>query len=324
MKRGEAYEKIKEEIRNNPGITKGELEDKFPHNTVWYNIYSNKGKLKKEIRIELKPTSKGQTVDTYYLITPDNNLADPDYLKFLIQNYESSTSLRDRYKQIQINKDIFEVCQHKKIRDEEFINFLIKHSKKREIWELDFERENVYRDDHGFWICLGSIANNLLKAIEIDKKDNATKEESLLKTIRGAGEFLEKVVFNRSDRLLERELALDVLRLMNHPKRHDIAFELLEKIDTEKKLEYDKINNRSTFTTELDAFRKDIESLVFSYNKINPTDCRKRLYALLDANLGSVKPYHGSQKKITFTDREMKLRKEIMYLLDMTRNKQYG
>ena len=254
-------------------------------------------------------------------------MADPDYLKFLIQSYESSTSLRDRYKQIQINADIYEVCHHKKIKDEEFIKFLIKHSKKKEFWKLDIEgRHDRYQDDNGFWICLGTIASKLLRDVEIDKKDNATKEESLLKLIRSIGGFFEKVVFNRSRRLSERELALDVLRLMNHLKRYDIAFELLEKIDTEKKFEYFDVmnNNRKIFTTEFDAFRKDIESLIFSYNKINPLDCKKRLYTLLDANLGSVKPYHGSTKKITFTNREMKLKKEIMYLLDMTRKKQYG
>ncbi len=324
MKRGEAYKKIKEVIRKKPGITKGDLEKEFVHSTIWYNIYSDKGKLKKDIRIEIKQNSKGQLEDTYYLTTPDNNLADPNYLKFLMQNYESSTLLRDRLKQIQINVDIYEVCQHKKIRDEEFIKFLIKHSKKKEIWGLDIEGENIYQDGNGFWMCLGTIASKLLRDIEIDKKDNAKKEESLLELIRNVtGEFFEKVIFNPSEKPSDRELALSVLRLMNHPEKHNIAFKLLEKIDTEKKLEYTR-HKHKTFVTEFDVFKGEIESLIFSYNKTNPTECRKRLYAILDANLGSVKLYPGSEKKITFADREKKLRKEIIYLLETTREKQYS
>ena len=309
---------IKKEFKS---ISEIRAETKLAYTTIKDIVNRLKGK---KVEETLGFDKSGAPTKRYRSLI-DKDIADSDYLKFLIQNYESSTLAQDRYKQIQIKKDILKACQHKKIRDEEFIKFLIKYSKKKEHWKLDFENENIYQEDNGFWLFLGTIATNLLRDIEIDKKDNATKEKSLLKLIRSTGVFFEKVVFNRSRMLTERELALDALKLMRHQKRHDIAFKLLEKIDTKKKLEYYDVtnNHRKIFTTELDAFRRDIEFLIFSYNKDNPTDCRKRLYDILDDNLGSIKPSHGSKKSIIFTDKEMKLRKEIMYLLDMTREQQY-
>ena len=111
-------------------------------------------------------------------------------------------------------------------------------------------------------------------------------------------------------------------------------------MDTEKALDFSSSQSLmfdpkpNAKGTELDIFRRQIESLIFSYAKINPIACRKRLYPLLEANSGSEISLRlreaGSellaskkQSAIQFTAREMKIKEEIMYLLEATRKKQY-
>ncbi len=323
MKKGKVAEKILETIKNNSGITKGKLEDIYPHTTVWRNIYSDNGSLKNDIRIEKNSVG----VDTYYSIKTEGDIPS-EHLHFLMESYRfSSTSSLGRTKQEEIISDIHAVCHKKKIRNKEFIKFLIEYSKKRGKWDIDFsqtlkQRFGVgYHDNNIFWMCLGAVALKLVSNIESDKSDNTRFEEYLLELIRSTRGFFEKVIFDfeHTRNPSERILALDVLRKMMYPKIYDIAFKLLENVDAEKEIDFSK----SKAKTEFDIFRNQIESLIFSYAKIDPTNCRKRLYSLLDAILGSEISDSNKHRRIKFNARELKIKDEIMYLLEVTRKGQY-
>lgn len=345
-KRGEAKAEIIETIRNNPGITKGKLEDLHSHSTVWHNIYSKKGALKNEIHIEKSSTG----IDRYFLKKTHGDV-DTEFLHFLIDNYKSSLISQDSLKQHEILSDIDAVCHEKKIRDINFINFLIEYSRKKEKKCVNFNRSQYLNSDYEqcglenhndslFWIYLGKVALRLIFDIETEKNDDITVEDNLLDLIRNTGGFFEKVIFS-SRGPFERVLALDILINMLHPNRFDIAFKLLEKVDTEKELdgfssgskimghsirprERDDDIRFSRSVTELDIFRDQIQSLICSYAEINPTDCRKRLYALLDVNLGSQsKKSIKGYARIELTARNQKMRNEIMYLLEATRKMRY-
>jgi len=350
-KRGETKTAILETIKNTPGITKGALEDIYAHSNVWRNIYSDKGSLGEKLRIE----KNSMGVDTYYAIETEGDV-DSEYLPFLMNGYKSSSTLRDRAKQLEFLVDIIGVCRERKIRDEKFIKFLIEYSNKREKWgcadglygRFDFEHRHgiEFHDDNLFWVCLGYVALKLICDIE-NNGDTPSKEKSLLKLIRSTGEFFEKIIFNCKRTPSERVLALDIMREIQHPKRYDIAFKLLEEVNIEAGLDcsmspsllgYYSLFPRRTQGdnylnadrepcayihkgTELDIFRRQIEFLVFSYAKVNYKECRKRLYSLLDANLGREISSGGDFEGIEFNPREIEMKYEIEYLLGETRTR---
>jgi len=222
-----------------------------------------------------------KTVKAYRLVALED-LASHDELNSLMKFYKQALSDKNMQKLLQVQLDIVDICQHKKVRDKEFITFLVEEVKKMDVNTRDMCME-----------CLGHVATSLLKSIETEEYSldfiSGHHEKQLLDIVYTSVDFLAKVILTIGDisdfQAGRKNSALDgffefanskfyaflALERFDHPRKFEVVFELLSKVST-------KDQYRTIVTPLINAIVRD---LVLLYAEVNPLRCRQKLYSLL-------------------------------------------
>jgi hypothetical protein len=226
----------------------------------------------------------GKIVNKYYLLD-FQNLADPDELSWIMETYTKASLDNNTDKIQQLQKDIESICLCKKIRDKDFIKFLVEKAQ-----ETD-NNTRILRK------CLGHLSTSILKTIETEEESlellSGYHEKYLLSIVEGSINSFTKIILDGKREYMERIEALDVLRQFSCPEKIDVAFELLKKVDTKERKYNDKelqeylrkgtaiYVGKDNLVSEIEIFYPFICELILFYAKINTTDCRKKLYDLI-------------------------------------------
>lgn len=281
-KKGDEEKRYIEILKKNPrGLTRVEIRNKTgmkpPTEQGITKRLLNRNAI---VEGELWDMKGKKTVKAYRLVAL-KDLASHDELNSLMKIYKQALSDKNMHRLLQVQLDIEDICEYKKVRDKEFITFLVEEVKKMDVNTRDT-----------FMSCLGYVATSLLKSIETEEYSlefiSGHPERQLLDIVYTSVDFLAKVILtvgDISDFQAGRTSALDnffkfaesrmcaflALYRFDHPKKFEVAFELLGKVST-------KDQYRRVVTPPMIPIVRD---LVLLYAEVNLLRCRQRLYSLL-------------------------------------------
>lgn len=301
LKKGEGHKKILDAIENK-GLTKLEIVKATGLN---YTTVDEALKVLSPSKIELIDVKEiDGKKESRYISKISHNAVPPEYLKLLVENYQSKENEKHLLAISEINGLI---RSKKKILDKDFVDFLIEG-------EL-----NYLTKGDGINVFVRSFDDfiNKLKEDIDSNPDNSEKEKELLNHIKQKTScFFKDFILDNSKDLLYRTGALDTLRAVVPSEAYTVVFDLL------KNMEFPEIDLREAFMgypppanyfskNELEDFKfeifeghynlRSIEITINSYFKINPVDCKRKLWEA-----------YGVQK-------DERIKKTILILIEMAR-----
>jgi hypothetical protein len=225
--------------------------------------------IRKEPRFDV---DKGKHTD-YFLLTALENVANPSKLKEHIEFYQKSKENKTLTSELQ--KEMEYICVTSNVRDKPFIQFIVNEANK------------INEDTHILRRCLGHLANNLYRSIDTHEASVrgifTYDEQELLGIIQKSLDILQKIVFDKKRTPGERLETLAIIRQFRSNVKYNVAFKLM--------------------ISDFNIFENEIETLILEYAIINPDDCKKQLWLLLDKEPGG------------------DIEKKIKYLLELIRYK---
>lgn len=299
-KKGESENKYTEVLLKNPkGLTKIEIRNKTNLSPSTEADITQRLQKKGAIKPIDVWSEKRKKLITKYVLVDLENLADPDELHLLTKMYRSALSENNSDKIKVILEDIRNICECKKVRDKEFILFLIEQIQKN---NNDISRKTE------FIRSLGNVSISLLKTIETEEHSPGeifgSNEKGLLRIVNESIDSIKDIIYSDKLKISERAEIFKMLTQFHFWKKFEIAFELLKKLDhttdlnkpkntvitdtmsDEESYEILKYHKMKRYggrnkITELDIFLPTIQEMIISYAKINRIDCRKKLYDLI-------------------------------------------
>jgi hypothetical protein len=278
MKKNEPKKGDKEKLyldileKNPEGMTRVEIREKTGLKTSTEADITKRLLKKKTIGEKEEWNKKTRSfVKKYYLLYLEN-LANNDELKWLMQSYRDALSKKDTDRTKMLQKDIESICLHKKIRDKDFIRFIVEEAQKPDYTNL--KRPITDINVLPFRRCLGHVAISLTEALDNNESletITGCTETSLLSLINHTTQTLKEAILDKKRPYKERAEALESLTHFRDPDKFEVAFELLKKIDAKEK-RYGQLPG---------SLLMGIEYLILSYSRKDIVDCRKRLYDLI-------------------------------------------
>jgi len=195
------------------------------------------------------------------------NIVNPDYLKFIKDNYKSG--VKERVQDARSELRNIAIGSNKEILDKEFIDFIIDEHKKLII---DKNSEPALTKD--IELALWHIITQLIEDIDLYPEDS-TKQDKLLNYIKGKIEnFYKQVILNNSMDICKRYDAYEIMDSMDYPEISTITLELLKNIKYQEGKEDDFYS--------IDTLFSKILQNVKIYFENNPLNCKKSLWEIYD------------------------------------------
>jgi len=232
--------------------------------TIYYHITQVRGKKDPDYDLRFIPSSNGKKY--CFVSKKKEQHVEQSYLQWFIEEYSIALQRKEMVKLHLLHKDLLDLCAGKIINDEQFIEFLWRQAKTHPT--VNLADQNITLD---IWQCLTLISQKLY--LSHDPQYQYVKKLDL---------FFRDITLDGT-RLygIERLDAFHHLVSLDSPWLINTMFILLKELNPATTIKFSPSAGFSI--TEVELFLGGPRSQMLKYASLHPEDCRKQLFAALDA-----------------------------------------